>query len=57
MCVLGVTHCQCVLGGCETQFIMFCRLVLELLIKNAFGRTESDILEYVKAVNSILGIY
>lgn len=37
-----------ILGGCEIQFIMFCRLVSELLIKGAIEDTKGDILEHVK---------
>lgn len=36
---------------------MVCRLLSELLIKNAAGGTDSDISEYVKAVTQFSGIY
>lgn len=37
-----------ILDGCEIQFIMFCRLVSELLIKGAIGDIKGDILAHVK---------
>lgn len=40
--------CMYILGGYETQFIMFCRLVSELLIKGTIEDIKGDLLEHVK---------